>query len=109
MTPTLEPEGASSYELSITEMVAVINISAHCWQEVTVECQGSYIGQRADRQWISRTNDIMHNWGTPTGTTGCACVLFQGKLLFCTGYHRTYGLQTFALPTLVCLEMNILT
>ncbi|XP_072033072.1 uncharacterized protein [Amphiura filiformis] len=65
------------YQNDLAQVLAVIDRSEHCRQLLQMECDGSYVGQRAERFWISRSNNTMYNWGTPTGTRGCPCGLIE--------------------------------
>ena len=81
MNQTLKHEAntlKATYENTVSQVTAVIDRSVSCRQHLKVECQGSYIGERAERFWKSRSYDIMYNWGTPNGTTGCQCGLMEG-------------------------------
>ena len=81
MNQTLKQENnalKATYENALSEVTAVIDRSISCRQHLKVECQGSYIGERVERFWKSRSYDVMYNWGTPNGTTGCYCGLMEG-------------------------------
>ena len=81
---TLQEQGDRllvNYDNTLSDILAVINVSAHCRQFLQVECGWGYNGSSPDRYWLSRNNDIMRNWATPTGTKGCPCSLLEGKTL----------------------------
>ncbi|XP_071957001.1 contactin-associated protein-like 2 [Antedon mediterranea] len=70
-----EPHGSFvhdiTYEMSITQIVALMESSTSCRQYIKYDCTGSIAIPYGF--WVSRNGSTMYNWGTPTGFYGCAC------------------------------------
>ncbi|XP_071957000.1 neurexin-4-like [Antedon mediterranea] len=71
-----------TYEMSIAQIVALMESSTSCRQYIKYDCRESNILKEG--YWVSRNGTAMYNWASPTGFVGCACG-YRGKLsiLFC--------------------------
>jgi len=74
-------ENPRSYSKTITynngvttnQLKVLADKSASCSQTVKYECYGSILNGYG--AWYDRSGNVMNNWGTPTGTNGCPCLL----------------------------------
>ncbi|XP_072032928.1 neurexin-4-like [Amphiura filiformis] len=64
-----------TYEVSMPQIIALTDISANCKQRIKLRCwmAAMWFNGVLHSWWVSRDNQKMENWGTPTGTSGCPC------------------------------------
>ncbi|XP_033126300.1 uncharacterized protein LOC117124253 [Anneissia japonica] len=67
-----------TYDLDLSQIYAVKNISSSCRQFIKYACIGTCFhgSSKTYHYWTSVDGEMMVNWGgVPTGTKGCACGL----------------------------------
>ncbi|XP_078481990.1 contactin-associated protein-like 4 [Ciona intestinalis] len=70
-----------TYEVPMSQIVALITASRHCRQFVKYRCRGSVLNPRYGG-WKSRDGSNQHNWGGTSRTGWCAC----GETGRCLGF-----------------------
>ena len=65
-----------TYDVTMEQIVAIINQSANCEQFIKYECRYSELFDQGDSWWVSRDGKRMNYWGGADVDSGkCACAM----------------------------------
>ncbi|XP_072023619.1 uncharacterized protein [Amphiura filiformis] len=72
---TYRTDGNTGNIISTDQIVALVDISRSCRQELQLDCQNVFIynGDIASTYWYDRNGVSRGNWGTETNVEGCQC------------------------------------
>ena len=70
-------------DVTTAHMIALIEASKSCKQNVQLDCQNVRIYNHAtavaDTYWFNRDGAARGNWGTASGVKGCQCLYDGGR------------------------------